>query len=66
MTGPDSSYNCPDAYDLACLFENSLRLQISPVLQMAELFVDFLWKKDEDEFCMGSGRGETWFLSSEV
>lgn len=30
------------------------------------VFVDFLWKKDEDEFCMGSGRGETWFLSSEV
>lgn len=44
MTGPDSSYNCLDAYDLAYSFENSLMLQISPVLQMAELFVDFLWK----------------------
>lgn len=44
MMGPDSSYDCLDTYDLAYLFENSLVLQISPVLQTAELFVDFLWK----------------------
>ena len=44
MTGPDSSCNHLDACDLAYLFENSLMLEISPVFQMVELFVDFLWK----------------------
>lgn len=30
------------------------------------VFAEFLLKKDEDGFCVASGRGEKWFLSNKV